>query len=86
MKKTLTCWGALAVVAVVALGTAAEAAQASVAPAVQDKIDALIQSQVTEGKTPGIAISIAKDGRTIYENAAGVRDIASKAYPRRRTF
>jgi CubicO group peptidase (beta-lactamase class C family) len=77
MKKTR--WGALAVVAVMALGKAAEGSQASVAPAIQDKIAALIQSQVTEGKTPGIAISIAKDGRTIYENAAGVRDVASKA-------
>ena len=78
MKKTSTCWGALAVVAMVAFGTTAEGSQASVAPAVQAEIDALIQSQVTDGKTPGIAISIAKDGRTIYENAAGVRDIASK--------
>jgi CubicO group peptidase (beta-lactamase class C family) len=79
MKKALPYWGALAVVTVVTLGTTAEALQASVAPAAQDKINALIQSQVTDGKTPGIAISIAKDGRTIYEKAAGVRDISSKA-------
>jgi hypothetical protein len=62
MKKTR--WSALAVVAVVALGTTSEASQVSVAPAVQDKVDALIQSQVADGKTPGIAISVAKDGRT----------------------
>ena len=80
MRKTTSIWwSALAVVAVVALGAAAEAMHVSVAPAVRDEIDALIQSQVTDGKTPGIAISIAKDGRTIYETAAGVRDVASKA-------
>ena len=53
--------------------------RSSLLPAAKDKIDALIQSQVTEGKTPGIAAAIAKDGQTIYEKADGVRDISSKA-------
>jgi CubicO group peptidase (beta-lactamase class C family) len=53
--------------------------RSSLLPAVKDKIDALIQSQVTEGKTPGIAVAITKDGQTIYEKADGVRDISSKA-------
>lgn len=80
MKKGLACpWGVLAVVAVLALGTTAEASQGPIAPAAQDKISALIESEVADGETPGIAISIAKDGRTIYEQAAGIRDIASKA-------
>ncbi len=79
MKKALAYGVALAVVAVTALGTTAEALEASIAPAVQDKISALIQSQVTDGKTPGIAVSVAKDGHTIYEKAAGVRDVSSKA-------
>jgi D-alanyl-D-alanine carboxypeptidase len=53
--------------------------RSSLLPAAKDKIDPLIQSQVTEGKTPGIAVAIAKDGQTIYEKADGVRDISSKA-------
>ena len=53
--------------------------RSSLLPAVKDKIAALIQSQVSEGKTPGIAVAITKDGQTIYEKADGVRDISSKA-------
>jgi CubicO group peptidase (beta-lactamase class C family) len=48
-------------------------------PATKEKIDALVQSQIAEGKTPGIAVAIAKNGHTIYENAAGVRDVSSHA-------
>ena len=59
--------------------TAKTGLDGSVSPAAKEKIDALIQSQVTDGNTPGIAISIAKDGRTIYEKAGGVRDVSSKA-------
>ena len=59
--------------------TAKTALNTSASPATKEKIDALIQSQVTDGNTPGIAISIAKDGRTIYEKAAGVRDTSTKA-------
>jgi CubicO group peptidase (beta-lactamase class C family) len=58
---------------------AAAATVATLSPAAKDKIDALVQSQIAEGKTPGIAIAITKDGRTVYEKAAGERDIASKA-------
>jgi len=53
--------------------------RSSLLPAAKDKIDALIHAQVTEGKTPGIAVAIAKDGQTIYEKADGVRDLSSKA-------
>ena len=59
--------------------TAKTALNTSASPAAKEKIDALIQSQVTDGNTPGIAISIAKDGRTIYQKAAGVRDTSTKA-------
>ena len=59
--------------------TAKTTLDTSASPAAKEKIDALIQSQVTDGNTPGIAISIAKDGRTIYEKAAGVRDTSTKA-------
>jgi CubicO group peptidase (beta-lactamase class C family) len=59
--------------------TAKTALDTSASPAAKEKIDALIQSQVTDGNTPGIAISIAKDARTMYEKAAGVRDTSTKA-------
>jgi CubicO group peptidase (beta-lactamase class C family) len=59
--------------------TAKAALGGSVSPAAREKIDALIQSQISDGKTPGIAVAIAKDGRTIYEKADGVRDTSSKA-------
>ena len=58
--------------------TAKTALDTSASPAAKEKIDALIQSQVTDGNTPGIAISIAKDARTMYEKAAGVRDTSTK--------
>jgi D-alanyl-D-alanine carboxypeptidase len=51
----------------------------SLSPAVKANIDALVQSQVSGGKTPGIAVAIAKNGKTIYEKSDGVRDISSKA-------
>jgi hypothetical protein len=58
------------------------AAAATVTPplsAATDKIDALVQSQIADGKTPGIAVAIAKNGHTIYENSVGVRDVSSHA-------
>ena len=51
----------------------------SLSPSAKEKIDALVDSQITEAKTPGIAVSIAKDGRTIYAKATGVRDTESRA-------
>lgn len=59
--------------------TAKAALDTLVPPATKNKLDALIQSQISDKKTPGITISIAKDVDTIYENAAGVRDTSSKA-------
>jgi CubicO group peptidase (beta-lactamase class C family) len=50
-----------------------------VSPAAKEKIEALIQSQVGDGKTPGITVSVAKGGHIIYEKAAGVRDTSTKA-------
>ena len=58
---------------------AAGAIVGSLSPAAKDKIDALVDLQIAVAKTPGIAVSIAKNGRTIYEKGAGVRDINSKA-------
>ena len=54
-------------------------ADASLLPAAKDKIDALVYSQITNGKTPGIAVAIAKSGQIIYEKADGVRDVSTKA-------
>jgi CubicO group peptidase (beta-lactamase class C family) len=51
----------------------------SLSPAARERIDAIVDSQITERKTPGIAVSITKNGRTIYEKSAGVRDLDSKA-------
>ncbi|HEX2710719.1 MAG TPA: serine hydrolase domain-containing protein [Candidatus Acidoferrales bacterium] len=51
----------------------------SIPAPVKAKIDALVQSQVAQGMTPGIAVAIAKNGQTIYENSAGVRDVSSHA-------
>jgi CubicO group peptidase (beta-lactamase class C family) len=58
---------------------AANAFVGAIFPAVKEKIDALIQAQPAQRVTPGIAVAISKDGRTIYENAAGERDVSSHA-------
>lgn len=60
-------------------GAAKVGADASLLPAAKDKIDALVYSQITNGKTPGIAVAIAKSGQIIYEKADGVRDVSTKA-------
>jgi CubicO group peptidase (beta-lactamase class C family) len=54
-------------------------ATASVTASVKEKIDALVGAQPANGVTPGIAVAIAKNGQTIYENSAGVRDVSSNA-------
>ena len=51
----------------------------SIPASVKAKIDALVQSQIAEGFTPGIAVAIAKDGQTIYEKSAGVRNMSTRA-------
>lgn len=51
----------------------------SLLAAAKDRIDTLVQSQISNGKTPGIAVSISKNKRIIYEKADGVRDISSRA-------
>jgi CubicO group peptidase (beta-lactamase class C family) len=48
-------------------------------PAAKAEIDALVQKQIADGATPGIAVAVANNGQTIYENAGGVKDISSKA-------
>ena len=58
---------------------AADAIVAAMSPAAKEKIDALVQAQPARRITPGIAIAIAKNGQTIYENAAGERDVSSHA-------
>jgi CubicO group peptidase (beta-lactamase class C family) len=68
---------------VVLAATIAIAADKETSPALasslREKIDALVRAQPARGVTPGIAVAIAKNGRTIYEQAAGVRDVASHA-------
>jgi CubicO group peptidase (beta-lactamase class C family) len=51
----------------------------SIAALGKEKIDALVRAQPAGGITPGIAVAIAKNGQTIYENAAGLRDVSSHA-------
>jgi CubicO group peptidase (beta-lactamase class C family) len=58
---------------------AADAIVAAISPAVKKKIDALIQAQPAQRVTPGVAVAVSKNGETIYENAAGERDVSSHA-------
>src|SRR4029077_7898304 len=51
----------------------------AISPVVKQKIDALVQAQPAQRVTPGIAVAISKNGRTIYENTAGERDVSSHA-------
>jgi CubicO group peptidase (beta-lactamase class C family) len=60
------------------LSVAADAGP-GLSPAVKAQIDVLVQKQITDGATPGIALAIAKNGQTLYEKADGVRNISSKA-------
>ena len=48
-------------------------------PGAKGKIDAIVRAQIGDRVVPGVAIAIAKDGKTIYENALGVRDVSTKA-------
>jgi len=58
---------------------AADAIVGAISRAVKEKIDALVQAQPAQRVTPGIAVAISKNGRTIYENTAGERDVSSHA-------
>jgi CubicO group peptidase (beta-lactamase class C family) len=58
---------------------AADAIVGAISPGVKEKIDALVQAQPAHRVAPGIAVAISKNGRTIYENTAGERDISSHA-------
>ena len=58
---------------------AADGMMGAISPAVKEKIDALVQAQPAQRVTPGIAVAISKNGRTIYENTAGERDVSSHA-------
>jgi len=58
---------------------AADAIVGAISRAVKEKIDALVQAQPAKRVTPGIAVAISKNGRTIYENTAGERDARSHA-------
>jgi D-alanyl-D-alanine carboxypeptidase len=53
------------------------AARGALFPDVTAQIDALVRAQVTDRVVPGMAIAIAKNGRTIYAKAAGVRDLSA---------
>ena len=75
-KSRIACVGILA--ATVSFAVAKEP-PLSVPPGVKEKIDALVQAQPAQRVTPGIAVAISKNGQTIYENAAGERDVSSHA-------
>ena len=72
-----TCLACLVVFAAT-LSVAADSGT-GLSPAAKAEIDALVQKQIADGATPGIAVAIAKNGQTIYEKAGGVKDISSKA-------
>jgi D-alanyl-D-alanine carboxypeptidase len=48
-------------------------------PNVTAQIDAIVRAQVDDRVVPGMAIAIAKNGRTIYTKSVGLRDLASHA-------
>jgi D-alanyl-D-alanine carboxypeptidase len=75
-KSRIACVGILA--ATVSFAVAKEP-PLSLPPGVKEKIDALVQAQPAQRITPGIAVAISKNGQTIYENAAGERDVSSHA-------
>ena len=75
-KSRVACVGILA--ATVSFAVAKEP-PLSLPPGVKEKIDALVQAQPAQRVTPGIAVAISKNGQTIYENAAGERDVSSHA-------
>ncbi|MBV8066326.1 MAG: beta-lactamase family protein [Candidatus Eremiobacteraeota bacterium] len=56
----------------------AAAANRTRLPSVNAQIDALVRAQVDDRVVPGIAIAIAKNGRTIYTNAVGLRDLSAR--------
>src|SRR6266576_1624241 len=68
----------IVIVALLALGTAAETpAQSSEAPTA-NKIDAIF-SRVTSSDAPGLAVLVRKNGRTVFERGYGVRELRTKA-------
>ena len=68
----------IVIVALLALGTAAETpAQSSEAPTA-NKIDAVF-SRVTSSDAPGLAVLVRKNGRTVFERGYGVRELRTKA-------
>jgi CubicO group peptidase (beta-lactamase class C family) len=67
----------IAIVALLALGTAAETpAQSSETPA-DKKIDAIF-SGVTSPDAPGLAVLVRKNGSTVFERGYGVRELRTK--------
>src|ERR1041385_8503748 len=75
-KTSLAC---VAVLAATVSFAADKGSSPSLAPGVKEKIDAIVQAQPAHGVTPGIAVAIAKNEQTIYENTAGERDVSSHA-------
>lgn len=74
-----SCIAYLAVFSATVSLAASEGSAPSVSPSVKERIDALLQAQPARHITPGIAVAIAKNGQTIYENTAGERDLSSHA-------
>ena len=58
------------------LRVADAAAKRALFPNATAQIDALVRAQVDHRIVPGMAIAIAKNGRTIYTNAVGLRDLS----------
>jgi CubicO group peptidase (beta-lactamase class C family) len=74
IRKTRARYLALVVVLPTLLAHAGQTAQDQIAPAVDR-----IFSQVASPKSPGLAVLVRKDGRTIFERGYGVRELRSFA-------
>ncbi len=75
MKAFFVCAALLVAVSACSSKQSAQAIRAQDA----SQLDAIVQQEIDQKVTPGIALAIAKDGQTIYQRSAGVRDLSSRA-------
>src|SRR6266480_449801 len=68
----------IVIVALLALGTAAETPAQSTQAPTANKIDAVF-SRVTSSDAPGLAVLVRKNGSTVFARGYGVRELRTKA-------
>src|SRR6266576_6736626 len=68
----------IVIVALLALGTAAETPAQSTQAPTANKIDAIF-SRVTSSNAPGLAVLVRKNGSTVFARGYGVRELRTKA-------